>query len=478
MFSPLTTLKIKSMKPTENKTLSILRQNSTFLAITLLFFVIWSLNIPITKTLWRHSFDDGTYSHAYLIPFIVLYLYYSLASIKLLEFSSNIKLAKVILLAISCFCLFITATAQLSVGYWLSILLVCLASVNLLFRFNWYLLFPTTLLIFIFPVWGALVPLLQNISTKAVTFIMGFSGIPIYVEGQFITIPAGVFEIAGGCSGLRYLIVSLAISSLFIFLYIQNVKRACLFLTVAILGALLTNWIRITALIVIGDYTDMQSSLMTDHNAFGWYLYMPFMLLLFLWGNRLSDHDLVNTKHSAQTEVSDSAQHYGNVWVLLLCLTISSTTINASFSANETPDIANEFTGKIKPSVHFYSAVEQNKNTGNNIKLTYYFNGNELDGKPSYYENNLIPNGWKVIDQQHQPKGLVYSVSRANKEALIVANYEINQQKFSSLSAFKMARLTLAAKNISKTKLNWLFIPCTTSCDDELNALKHHSNDL
>ena len=131
------------------------------------------------------------------------------------------------------------------------------------------------------PGWGLLTAILQKVSTNAVTFLMSYSGIPTFVEGNFVTIPAGVFEIAGGCSGLRYLIVSLAISSLFSFLYIKNTKKALLFFTVAILGALITNWIRITALILIGEYTDMQSDLMTDHNVFGWYLYIPFMFLLF-----------------------------------------------------------------------------------------------------------------------------------------------------------------------------------------------------
>lgn len=459
------------MKPTKIITLSTFRENLAFLTITLLFLIIWVLNIPIAKTLWRHSFDDGTYSHSYLIPFIVLYLYYNLAKQKLLLFSTKVKLGKVLLLAISCYCLFITSSAQLSVGYWLSMLLVCLTSINLLFRFNWYLLFPTTLLIFIFPIWGALVPLLQNISTKAVTFIMGFSGIPIYVEEQFITIPAGVFEIAGGCSGLRYLIVSLAISSLFIFLYIQNIKRASLFLTVAIVGALLTNWIRITALIVIGDYTDMQSSLMTDHNAFGWYIYMPFMILLFLWGNKLSDGDLINSTNNNTSNVQGSTQNNWNLFLLITFLLISSTTIGASLAVFTPSENASEYKGSVKPTVHYYSAIKLHKSTDKSISLTYYFNGNDLDGKPSYYENDIVPYGWKTIDKQYHTKGLVYEITRANKQALIITNYEINEQKFSSLRAFKVARLTSAVKNIKNTKLNWLFIPCASNCDDELNAL-------
>ncbi len=457
------------MKPKNHKIVSIAQDNAAFITMMLLFIVIWLLNIPIAETLWRHSFDDGTYSHSYLIPVIILYLYHNLARIGMLQFSQKATISKVLLLIFSCICLFLTSTAQLSTGYWLAILLVCLAAINLLFRFNWYLLFPATLMVFIFPIWGTLVPLLQSVSTTAVSFIMGFSGIPIYVEQQFITIPAGVFEIAGGCSGLRYLIVSLAISSLFIFLYIQNVKRAGLFLMVAILGALLTNWIRITTLIVIGDYTDMQSSLMTDHNAFGWYLYIPFMLILFLWGNKLSDYDLINVTNDSQS--TGSGPNVNGLVILLLSILITSTSIGSTFFANESSDIiTSELSTEIKPAINFYAAVTQENET-NSIKLTYYFDGSELDGKPSYYANNVIPAGWKAIAQEQHQKGQIYKVSNGYKKALVVVNYEINQQQFSTLKAFKVARLAMAVKHINQTKLHWLFIACQNTCVAEVDLL-------
>ena len=50
--------------------------NKYLLTLILVFVLILVLNIPVVVTLWRHGFDDGTYSHAFLIPFISLYLYY------------------------------------------------------------------------------------------------------------------------------------------------------------------------------------------------------------------------------------------------------------------------------------------------------------------------------------------------------------------------------------------------------------------
>ena len=50
----------------------------TCLTLTFVPLMLASLaNYPILQTLWAHSFDDGTYSHAYLIPFVSAYLFYT-----------------------------------------------------------------------------------------------------------------------------------------------------------------------------------------------------------------------------------------------------------------------------------------------------------------------------------------------------------------------------------------------------------------
>jgi len=443
--------------------------NKPFLCILIVFTVICALNTPVLLTLWRHGFDDGTYSHAYLIPFISLYLYYQLSRNGTLQFSETWSVVPTILLLLSCGLLFITSNAQISIGYWGALLAVFITSVTMLFRFNYYIVFPAAFLIFIFPFWGVLVPLLQNVSTAAVTYLMNFTGVPTYVEGNFITIPAGVFEIAGGCSGLRYMIVSLAIGSLFVFLNIRDTKRAILFLLMTIIGALLTNWIRITALILIGEYTNMESSLMEDHNTFGWYLYVPFMILLFWWGNKLSDIDLIaSTSNTTQIE---SRPSYSSMAVLVLMLGLSSTTFSTMLvPAPATENLTSDAAFEIQPKIHSYSFVTHNISSNNNtIKLTYTFNGEALDGKPSYYENNLIPSGWQSIWQENRHNQKIHRIFKEGKSALVLVSYEINKQQFSSLTAFKIARLTLAFKNINQTKLHWSFIPCKQlNCEAEL----------
>jgi exosortase A len=440
--------------------------NKTFLGILILFIAICALNIPILTTLWRHGFDDGTYSHAFLIPFISLYLYYELAQSGKLQFREKLSAIPTILLVLSCYLLFVTSNAQISIGYWAALLAVFITSVTMLYRFNWHILFPAAFLVFIFPFWGILVPILQSISVTAVTYMMSFTGVPTFVEAQIITIPAGVFEIAGGCSGLRYMIVSLAIGSLFIFLNIRDTKKAALFLSLTILGALLTNWIRITALILIGEYTNMESSLMEDHNTFGWYLYVPFMILLFYWGNKLSHSLLPEPKQVKAVETISSNKL--TIFTLIIITVASSTTLRPPLFHNANLNVVKSASnGEFSPVIFYYSSVINTAIPTDSSDISYSiysFNGDDLDGKPSYYNNSLIPEGWSIQKQNRKNNWLIYHISKRDNKALVFVKYEITNESSTQVGQFKVKRVIKALTGNNNTKLHWAFTRCKLHC--------------
>lgn len=443
-----------------------------FVGIVLLFAIVSLLNIPILTTLWRHSFDDGTYSHAYLIPFIVLYLYFKLSEIGKLVYRDKVSLLSISMLLASGYALFVTSNAQISIGFWLSFLALTVAGINTLFRFNWYVIFPACFLIFIFPLWGLLTNVLQDVSVIAVTYMMSFTGIPTYVEAQYITIPAGVFEIADGCSGLRYIIVSLAISSLFIFLYINNVRKALIFLSIAILGALITNWIRITALILIGDYTEMQSSLMEDHNTFGWYLYIPFMFLLFMWGNKLTTIDLLNTKSPVNLKNYSPVKF--NVLLVLFSFLIFSTSAKYLISHKQPLTEHVQNIEQLQPEV--FNATSSSLSSsfiGTSIsQITYDFDGTDLDGKPTFFDNKLIPSGWTAKNNYLLNNWNVSIISHGRKNALVLFQYEIDNVQVATAKQFKITRLLKAISGKTHTQLHWIHMSCKTNCDLETQLLK------
>jgi EpsI family protein len=154
-----------------------------------------------------------------------------------------------------------------------ALLILSVASV-----FGWTLarklFFPIGLLWFAIPVWTVLVPLLQSTTVVVVQQALDVVGIPVYVEGNLITIPEGTFEIAGGCAGLHYFLVALTCSSLYGYLHGVGLAKHLYIIAFAGVLAMLTNWIRVASLVVIGHRTAMQHYLIAeDHYYYGWVLF-------------------------------------------------------------------------------------------------------------------------------------------------------------------------------------------------------------
>jgi exosortase A len=426
----------------------------TVLAITILVLL---LNYPIVATIWQYSFDDGTYSHAYIIPIISFYLYYLLSRSGDLLFRTAISWPLIVILALSGYFVFVAANSQISILYWLALLTLLCSSISTLFKTNLKVLFPTLFFIFLLPMWGALSIPLQSISVIAVNALMKLTTIPVYVEQQFVHIPAGTFEIAGGCSGLRYLLTSLTISTLYSFLYLRKFKHILIFGTFAILGALLTNWLRIAVLIIIGQETNMTSSLMADHNMFGWYFYIPFMFLLFKLGDKLTKNTSIKNKKTASVEHS---QLNGKIVLITVVILIaSSTSLKAYLTDNSINNIENQSLKSlsIKPQIPFYSSVDIIDASPKNVNLIFHFNNIRLDNKPTFFDINLIPAGWAVESQTINQQFTIYKLTNGRNKANLTVGYEINQQIFPTTTQFKLQRIKYAFFGISKTKLHWHF---------------------
>jgi exosortase A len=134
--------------------------------------------------------------------------------------------------------------------------------------------FPHLFLVFGLPVWEVLNTPLQSMTAVVNLWLTRLIGIPVVLEEYVIHIPAGWFEVAGGCSGLHFFIVALAIATIDGQLNRAGVLSRSLLLALAGGLALLTNWIRVFIIILAGHITDMQHFLVRiDHLYFGWFLF-------------------------------------------------------------------------------------------------------------------------------------------------------------------------------------------------------------
>ena len=147
-------------------------------------------------------------------------------------------------------------------------------------RRNWL---PFAFLYFAVPLWDVLNPLLQSLSSFAVRLMLRTAGIPVFFSGNTFTLPAGSLEIAGGCSGLHFLIVGIAIAVLYGEINRDAWRTRVKLVVLAALLAMLTNWIRIFIIAVAAHLTDMQHYLVTEeHYSFGWMMFVGTMVIFFL----------------------------------------------------------------------------------------------------------------------------------------------------------------------------------------------------
>jgi exosortase A len=148
-------------------------------------------------------------------------------------------------------------------------------------------LLPFGFLYFAIPLWDALNPLLQSSSTFAVRMLLRTAGIPAYFVGNTFTLPAGSLEIAGGCSGLHFFIVGVAIAVLYGELNHDSWRTRLKLVVLAALLAMITNWIRIFIIAVAAHLTDMQHYLVREeHYSFGWVMFVGTMVIFFLIARR------------------------------------------------------------------------------------------------------------------------------------------------------------------------------------------------
>lgn len=129
------------------------------------------------------------------------------------------------------------------------------------------------ILIFAIPIWDQLNEPLVNISSFIVGNMVRLIDMPAVIDGNSIFIPSGHIVIADGCSGLRYFVIALTLGYIISYLNRYSLTKTLLVLLIAAFIGLLANWLRIFILVIIGYQTEMQSSLMSDHEYFGWFLF-------------------------------------------------------------------------------------------------------------------------------------------------------------------------------------------------------------
>lgn len=148
------------------------------------------------------------------------------------------------------------------------------------------LAFPLGFLFFLVPVGEFLFPWMMDRTTDFVIWGLRSSGVPVYAEGRNLVIPSGHWAVVEGCSGVRYLIASVVVGSLYAYLTYRSLARRLLFVGVSVVLPVFANWLRAYGIVMLAHVSDNRIAAGVDHLVYGWVFFGAVMLLLFWVGGR------------------------------------------------------------------------------------------------------------------------------------------------------------------------------------------------
>ncbi|MGF1700972.1 exosortase A [Photobacterium makurazakiensis] len=150
--------------------------------------------------------------------------------------------------------------------------------------------FPIAFLVFCIPFGEELIPRLQIITADLSIIFLQLSNIPVYRDGLYLTIPNGQFFVAEACSGIRFLISSLALGTLFAYLQFTKTWKRIAFVGFSFIFPIIANGIRAYGIILIGYLSDMKYATGADHLVYGWFFFSIVILCIFFTASLFADN--------------------------------------------------------------------------------------------------------------------------------------------------------------------------------------------
>ncbi len=265
------------------------------LGIFLMSIVLLSLmffnTIDSMVQIWLRS---ETFTHGFLILPISLYLVW-LNKKALSSITPASQFWALPLIALVAFgWLMASLVGVLVVEQWAFVTLLILF---VLLIFGWtvvkQLLFPLLYLYFMVPFGEQFIDPMMHMTAKFVISAIELTGIPIYSEGTFFTLPSGSWSVVEGCSGVRYLIASIALGTLYAYMtYTSYIKRS-IFILASIIFPIVANWLRAFMIVMLGHFSDMKLATGVDHIIYGWVFFGIVLFILFWLGSYWRDDEAI-----------------------------------------------------------------------------------------------------------------------------------------------------------------------------------------
>lgn len=265
------------------------RQAFTALVLCLFWILFWYRDTATAMvTIWARS---ETFTHGFLILPISLWLIWRMRH-TLAGYTPQPSLVWLSLIGLVGFGWLLGELAAVNAVTQLALVALLVLAVPALLgtRLAQAMLFPLGFLFFAVPIGEFVMPYFMDWTADFTVLALQATGIPVLREGRNFIIPSGSWSVVEACSGVRYLIASVTVGTLFAYLNYTSLKRRLIFVAVSIIVPIVANWLRAYIIVMLGHLSGNKLAVGVDHLIYGWVFFGVVIMIMFLIGARWAEH--------------------------------------------------------------------------------------------------------------------------------------------------------------------------------------------
>lgn len=254
--------------------------------IALQVLVYGTTYLSMAQVWWRSE----TFSHGFLIfPIAAWLVWRNRTELSRLSLAPDLRALVPLFVLVLGWAVARSVDVLVVEQYAVVVMLPALVWLCLGLRAVWALAFPLAFILLAVPVGEFLVYPMMEFTAAFTVNAVRLTGIPVYWDGMFFTLPSGTWNIVEGCSGVRYIIASVTLGVLYAYLTYHSYWRRAAFILAACLVPVIANGMRAFIIVMLGHFSGMKIATGVDHLVYGWVWFGIVMFFLFWAGGFFRD---------------------------------------------------------------------------------------------------------------------------------------------------------------------------------------------
>lgn len=344
--------------------------------------------------MWSRS---ETFTHGFLVPPITLWLIWRIRH-EVVRITPRPNLWVLLLLAGTGFVWLLgeLATVGVVAQFAFTAMLILTVPAVLGLQVTWRIAFPLSFLFFAVPFGEFALPQMMEWTANFTVFALRLTGIPVFREGLQFIIPSGSWSVVEACSGVRYLIASFVVGTLFSYLTYHSMKRRLIFVGVSLIVPLVANWLRAYMIVMLGHLSGNKLAVGVDHLIYGWVFFGIVIMLMFWIGSHWREDELQSAMERSTNRCLTTSMAGRRLSPLFVAITVSLVVVAWPFAEwqidrNVSPQLTQleplEPIAGWQATEKFTDWIPRFENPSAYLQTTYAAEGNKVGLYVAYYRN-------------------------------------------------------------------------------------------